>query len=143
MPLLFAHFLARASGDRQCTPPPMSTAVRRTLMEHDWPGNVRELAHFADQVALDIDAPTAIGSTEEPCGGLVDRLERFEKAVLEEALHRHAGDIVAITDALRLPRKTLYDKLRRHGLRPGDFRAGDAGPGTKISRSWLQPQALN
>lgn len=123
VPLLFAHFLARASGDRTRTPPPMSTAVRRTLIEHDWPGNVRELAHFADRVALDIDAPAAPGSTEEAGAGLVDRLERFEKAVLEEALHRHAGDIVAMTDALRIPRKTLYDKFRRHGLRPGDFRA--------------------
>lgn len=123
VPLLFAHFLARASGDRQRTPPPMSTAVRRTLMEHDWPGNVRELSHFADRVALDIDAASATGSTEETAAGLSDRLERFEKAVLEEALHRHAGDIVAMTEALRIPRKTLYDKLRRHGLRPGDFRA--------------------
>jgi two-component system C4-dicarboxylate transport response regulator DctD len=43
--------------------------------------------------------------------------------VLEEALHRHAGDIVAMTEALSIPRKTLYDKFRRHGLRPGDFRA--------------------
>ncbi len=127
VPLLFAHFLARASGDHQRTAPPMSTAVRRTLMEHDWPGNVRELAHFAERVALDIDAPGAVGAVEDANAGLVDRLERFEKAVLEEALHRHAGDIVAITEALKLPRKTLYDKFRRHGLRPGDFRAREAG----------------
>ncbi|WGM30347.1 sigma-54 dependent transcriptional regulator [Brevundimonas sp. NIBR11] len=123
VPLLFAHFLARASGEHQRTPPPMSTAVRRTLMEHNWPGNVRELAHFADRIALDIDAPAGGGSVEEGTAGLTERLERFEKAVLEEALDRHAGDIVAITEALRIPRKTLYDKFRRHGLRPGAFRA--------------------
>ncbi len=122
VPLLFAHFLARASADRQRTPPPMTTAVRRTLMEHDWPGNVRELAHFADGVALDIDESGAGISPEENDAGLTDRLERFEKAVLEEALHRHAGDIVAMTEALRIPRKTLYDKFRRHDLRPGAFR---------------------
>ncbi|WP_309629582.1 helix-turn-helix domain-containing protein, partial [Brevundimonas sp.] len=46
---------------------------------------------------------------------MTDRLKRFEKAVLEEALHRHAGDVVAMTEALRVPRKTLYDKFRRHG----------------------------
>ena len=120
---LFAHFLARASGDRERTPPPMSTTVRRTLMEHSWPGNVRELAHFAERVAMDLDAPTDVGASGETASGLTDRLALFEKAVLEEALHRHAGDMVAMTEALRIPRKTLYDKFRRHGLRPGDFRA--------------------
>lgn len=123
VPLLFAHFLARASGEHRVTPPPMSTAIRRTLIEHDWPGNVRELAHFADRAALDLDVTYGIGPTEETAAGLTDRLERFEKAVIEEALQRHAGDIVAMTEALRIPRKTLYDKFRRHGLRPGDFRA--------------------
>ena len=127
VPLLFAHFLARASGEHRTTPPPMSTSVRRTLMEHDWPGNVRELAHFADRTALDLDPPSGIGPAEDEAAGLTDRLERFEKAVIEEALHRHAGDIVAMTEALRIPRKTLYDKFRRHGLRPGDFRAREAG----------------
>lgn len=127
VPLLFAHFLTRASGAHQRTPPPMSTAVRRTLMEHDWPGNVRELAHFAERVALDIDAPSGLESREDARAGLADRLKRFEKAVLEEALHRHAGDIAAITEALKIPRKTLYDKFRRHSLRPGDFRGRDAG----------------
>ena len=76
---------------------------------------------------MDIDAPSGLGSGEEAGAGLVDRLERFEKAVLEEALHRHAGDIVAITEALKIPRKTLYDKFRRHSLRPGDFRGREAG----------------
>ena len=126
IPFLFAHFLNRACGDRQQTPPPMSTTVRRTLMEHGWPGNVRELAHFAERVALDLEAPIS-GAAEDTASGLSDRLERFEKAVLEEALHRHGGDIVAITEALRLPRKTLYDKFRRHGLRPGEFRSREAG----------------
>ena len=26
---------------------------------------------------------------------------------------------------LKLPRKTFYDKLNRHGIRPSDFRAAD------------------
>lgn len=127
IPLLFSRFLARASGRLETTPPPMTTAVRRTLMEHDWPGNVRELANFAERVALDMDGASPSDLAEDALAGLTDRVERFEKAVLEEALERHCGDIGALTDTLRLPRKTLYDKLRRHGLRPGDYR--DRGTG--------------
>ncbi len=122
VPLLFAHFLARAVGNSGVTPPPMSTAVRRMLLEHDWPGNVRELEHFAQRIALDLEPQVDAGGTEVRDLGLTDRVEHFEKAVIEEALQRHAGDIGAITEALRLPRKTLYDKLRRHGLRPAQFR---------------------
>ena len=34
------------------TPPPMSTAVRRTLMEHDWPGNVRQLRNNVERLLI-------------------------------------------------------------------------------------------
>jgi two-component system, NtrC family, C4-dicarboxylate transport response regulator DctD len=33
---------------------------------------------------------------------------------------------VRTAEALGLPRKTLYDKLKRHSLDPDAFRAGDA-----------------
>ncbi len=122
VPLLFAHFLARAVGDSGITAPPMSTVVRRMLLEHDWPGNVRELEHYAQRIALDLNAPGEMGDAKGQDLGLTDRVEHFEKAVIEEALERYAGDIVAITEALRLPRKTLYDKFRRHGLTPAQFR---------------------
>ena len=122
VPLLFAHFLTRAVGDSGVTPPPMSTAVRRMLLEHDWPGNVRELEHFAQRIALDLDTMVEPEGMEVRDLGLTDRVEHFEKALIEEALERHAGDVVAITEALRVPRKTLYDKFRRHGLTPAHFR---------------------
>lgn len=122
IPLLFAHFLARASGEQQQTAPPLTTPIRRKLMEHAWPGNVRELAHFADRVALGLQPSVDDGSTDDTVAGLAERLEAFERAVLEEALQRHAGDMIEVTRVLRLPRKTLYDKLARHGLRPADFR---------------------
>ena len=31
------------------------------------------------------------------------------------------GDVRATIDALGVPRKTFYDKLKRHGIRRGDF----------------------
>jgi len=121
IPLLFGHFLARAAGERKQTPPAMTSRVRRMLMEHDWPGNVRELVHFAERVCLGMEGGTSDAKPAEN-DSLADRMERFERELIEEALRTHLGDVAAITASLRIPRKTLYDKFRRHGLRPADFR---------------------
>ena len=56
IPLLFTHFLQRASARFKSEPPEMTGALRSRLMEHAWPGNVRELSHFAERVALGLEA---------------------------------------------------------------------------------------
>ena len=46
----------------------------------------------------------------------------FECTVLEDALRQCGGDMGRVQVLLQTPRKTLYDKLARYQLRPGDFR---------------------
>ncbi|MFN7109298.1 MAG: sigma-54-dependent transcriptional regulator [Brevundimonas sp.] len=120
IPLLFAHFLRRAADRHGVEPPSVTDAVRRRLLEEDWPGNIRELAHFAERVVLGLDEGAGGGEADL---SLPDRLHRFEGELLRGALQTHRGDIVAVLDEMRIPRKTLYDKLQRHGLKPADFRA--------------------
>ncbi|MDO9608512.1 MAG: sigma-54 dependent transcriptional regulator [Brevundimonas sp.] len=120
IPLLFAHFLRRAADRHGVEPPSVTDGVRRRLLEEDWPGNIRELAHFAERVVLGLDE--GAGGAEADLS-LPDRLHRFEGELLRGALQTHRGDIVAVLDEMRIPRKTLYDKLQRHGLKPADFRA--------------------
>ncbi|CAN5330682.1 sigma-54 dependent transcriptional regulator [soil metagenome] len=121
IPLLFGHFLHRAAGRETRTPPPMSAATRRHLLEHPWPGNVRELAHFAERVLAGLDEPAAPSAGAEVTG-LADRMAAYEAELIRATLNTHDGDIAAVAQALQLPRKTLYDKLQRHGLRPAEFR---------------------
>lgn len=126
IPLLFAHFLARAAERFHRDPPPLSEAVRRHLLDHDWPGNVRELAHFADRAALGLAGIDAPAPPENPAS-LPERVERYEASLLREALTAHKGDVRATTEALGLPRKTFYDKLTRHGIDPNAYRAEPIG----------------
>lgn len=120
IPLLFAHFLRRAADRHGIEPPAIGDGVRRRLLEADWPGNIRELAHFAERVALSLE------ETARPADeglSLPERLNRFEGELLRGALEAHRGDIAAVLAEMRVPRKTLYDKLQRHGLKPSAFRA--------------------
>jgi two-component system C4-dicarboxylate transport response regulator DctD len=123
IPLLFAHFLRRAAGRDGRTPPPLTTAIRRRLLEHDWPGNVRELINYAEQAAAGLAETGDTAGADDVAGTLPEKMARYERQLLEETLERCGGDVTATGTALGLPRKTLYDRLNRHGLKPADFRA--------------------
>ena len=128
VPLLFGHFLARAAERFNRPPPELDAAVLRHLAEHDWPGNVRELVHYAERVALGL-AEAAPPLPPEPAGAgtLPERVDAFEAGEIRAALEAHKGDVQATVAALGIPRKTFYDKLRRHGIDQAAYRAGRAG----------------
>lgn len=122
IPLLFRMFSRRAAARHRVTsPPPPAT---ETLLAHDWPGNVRELQHAAERhvLGLDLDvASDARTGAEHAARRLGERVDTFEKSLIENALHEHAGSIKTACESLGLPRKTLYDKLAKHGLRREDY----------------------
>jgi two-component system C4-dicarboxylate transport response regulator DctD len=119
VPLLFARFLSRVASRLGRDVPPMDHAVRRRLLEHDWPGNLRELANYASQIAVGLAPPD---SETWPNAGLVRRVQAYEAELIGESLTRHQGDIRKVTADLQIPRKTLYDKMARHGLVPARHR---------------------
>jgi two-component system, NtrC family, C4-dicarboxylate transport response regulator DctD len=127
IPLLFAHFLKRAA-DRFGRPvPEITVAVRDHLARHDWPGNVRELLHFADRTALGL-APEPVAApgpvlAAAAGGTLPERVDAFEAELIRAALRAHQGDVRATLEALGVPRKTFYDKLKRHGIQRAEFEA--------------------
>ena len=59
---------------------------------------------------------------EDQSQGLVAQMQQVERSLLEDALRRNHGRASETAKALKLPRKTFYDKLARHGLRAEDFR---------------------
>jgi len=60
---------------------------------------------------------------------LAVQMDMVEMLLLEAALRDHHGRVVDAAAALGLPRKTLYDKLNRHGLNAAHFRR----PGCRIT----------
>ncbi|MFV3125986.1 sigma-54-dependent transcriptional regulator [Niveispirillum sp. KHB5.9] len=117
--MLLDHFLL-AAGDRLGRAPVVVPAAdRQALLAHRWPGNVRELRNVADRMALGL--PALLGGVPGEVG-LAAQVEAFERQLISAALADHKGDVAAAAETLAVPRKTLYDKLKRFGVEIDDFR---------------------
>ncbi|WP_349969734.1 sigma-54 dependent transcriptional regulator [Pseudomonas caspiana] len=114
IPLLFAHFASAAAQRLGRGAPELSGAQLGQLLSHDWPGNVRELANAAERQILGLTSSPIF--TTDPGQSLAAQQEAFEAQCLRAALARHKGDIKAVLEELQLPRRTLNEKMQRHGL---------------------------
>lgn len=127
IPLLFQHFALIASNRVEREAPPLDGAHISVLMSHNWPGNVRELKNLAERYVL--LGETCDYNLEQLMFGeeaskpltLPQQVEMFERSLIEQELSRQKGSIKLTMEALGLPRKTLYDKLKKYGLRRDDF----------------------
>ena len=63
------------------------------------------------------------GQTIGPRASLAEQIDQVEKHLIEDALRRCDGQVTRTAEWLGTPRKTLYDKLQRHGIVPEDFRS--------------------
>ena len=122
IPLLFHHFLLVAAARYQREAPPPEPELIRALLAHDWPGNVRELRNMAERHVLlgaacghDLEQLMGGDGAEAPIQ-LPEQVACFEKSVIEQALATHKGNIKQTMAVLGVPRKTLYDKMRKYGL---------------------------
>ncbi|GGO87864.1 sigma-54-dependent Fis family transcriptional regulator [Marinobacterium nitratireducens] len=129
IPLLFQHFALVASAQYNREMPPLSAERIHSLMLHDWPGNVRELRNLAERYVLlgeactfDFDNRLITDGPEQVAPSLPEQVERFEKTLIQAALSRTGGSIRDTLDYLGLPRKTLYDKMRKYGLDKADYK---------------------
>ncbi|MHA6261579.1 sigma-54-dependent transcriptional regulator [Arenibacterium sp. CAU 1754] len=118
IPVLFRHYVAQASEQAGLKAPEISHDHLATLMAQDWPGNARSLMSAAMRFVLGM--PEDVSQAADL--GLVEQLARVERALLIAALGRQNGRASEAAKALKLPRKTFYDKLARYGIRPEDFR---------------------
>jgi len=118
--LLFEHFAQQAAQRHGREAPALAPAELSWLLAHDWPGNVRELINAAERHALGLG-----GQQGEPVQGigqsLAEQMEAFEAQCLQRALQQCQGNIAAVMELLQLPRRTLNEKMQRHGLQRSDY----------------------
>jgi two-component system C4-dicarboxylate transport response regulator DctD len=121
IPLLFAHFVMQAALRYERPVPEVGSQQLQALMAHAWPGNVRELRNAADRFVLGL-SELARDSGAVPGRSLDEQVANFERHLIEEALAASGGRAAAASELLRLPKKTLYDRMRRLGLNTDEFK---------------------
>ncbi|MBV4460861.1 sigma-54 dependent transcriptional regulator [Pseudomonas sp. COR58] len=126
--VLFQHYADEASARHGLPSHELQPAQRALLLRHPWPGNVRELQNAAERFALGLelalDNSESGGQGQTAAGavgaGLSEQVENFEKSLIAAELARSHSSVRSLAEALGIPRKTLHDKLRKHGLNFAD-----------------------
>lgn len=118
IPLLFLHLVreaaARYGRDEADVPPEILSSVGQS----DWPGNVRELRNAADRLVLglELSPEDATPPAREASGRLAEKVAAFEKNIIASAIAAHGGALRPVYETLGISRKTLYEKMQKHGL---------------------------
>ncbi len=129
LPLLIDAFLKTYSDKNSCASLP--SPILHALCSYDWPGNVRELQnelqrYLAEQRLEFLGEIQALsngnhdGETPGPGDdGLLfrDAVEQFEKRLITTALARHGGHQGKAAAELQIPARTLYDKMKKYGMK--------------------------
>jgi DNA-binding NtrC family response regulator len=122
--LLARHFVetyARAMGKPVRT---LSSEAETLLTAYSWPGNVRELENAIER-AMVVGYDETIAAADLPMRAPSDAsapsddrsLAALERLHIERMLEELNGNVTQTAKALGIDRATLYNKLKRYGIR--------------------------
>ena len=122
IPLLVNHFLTKFCMATSRPVPQLTPEALELLMRHDWPGNVRELENAVER-SLVVGRGNEIRpgdfsfqlQADDTKGGKT--LEDIERVHIERILRETQHNLSRAARILDIDRTTLYNKLRRYGLK--------------------------
>ena len=120
--------LQRATRGLRRTPMTLHASAHAGLRTHPWRGNVRELANTLERAAILADGDVVDDALLQLAMGRVRPLEtsadagprtlaEIEAQAIRAALGRHDGNRRLAAEELGIGERTLYDKIKRLGLR--------------------------
>jgi two-component system response regulator HydG len=122
IPVLVQTFLLRFAERFGTGPIQLPPGLLERMCAWAWPGNVRELQNTVERmVALSsdggVDASLMAGGAAPPVAlGLRERVDAYERGLLVEAMRACGGNQAEAARRLGVPRVTLHDRLKKHGL---------------------------
>lgn len=132
VPLLATHFLG-ALNARNGPRKSFSSSALRRLAAHEWPGNVRELRNVVQRAFLLCEgprilpgdlgiaapAPAADEAAEAAATfrqGRARAVATFERAYVEELLHKHHGNVTRAATEARKDRRAFGRLVKKYSI---------------------------
>ncbi|PRY92037.1 two-component system C4-dicarboxylate transport response regulator DctD [Hasllibacter halocynthiae] len=115
IPALFAELCADAAARHERPLLEVPAHLLSALAMRDWPGNVRELRGAAERYVLGLGAELR-GAGPPVAAGLAEGMAAHERALIAAAIAANGGRLRPTYEALGISRRTLYEKMQRHGL---------------------------
>jgi DNA-binding NtrC family response regulator len=138
LPLLIDHILSRHPVAKEKDVKQLSPQVLDQMLGYNWPGNIRELENILERAIVKcrgeiidtVDLPVApqrvVDSYHAKNGdrevSLRQWLSSSEKDYLRSLLIKYKGSISSTAKEAKVDNKTLYRKMRRHGLHKESFK---------------------
>jgi DNA-binding NtrC family response regulator len=129
IPVLVKTFIEEANATYGRSVRRIPDPVMRSLVAHSWPGNIRQLKNVITNAVILSDGEEIAsveygdaGAGEEVAmdGDLHTTVSRYatglERRIIRSVLSKNGGNITKTASSLGISRKTLYEKMRRHGL---------------------------
>jgi DNA-binding NtrC family response regulator len=123
IPLLANHFLERFARQMDKKITQISPEAMAVLEAYDWPGNVRELSNAIER-AMVVGKGRSIRPEDLPLRGgprvppdEADSLAEVERRHVAAVLEKVDWNITRAAEALRVDRVTVYNKIKKYGLK--------------------------
>jgi two-component system, NtrC family, response regulator AtoC len=123
IPLLVEHFLERMSAELGRKVDGVSRDAMAMLMSHPFPGNVRELRNLVERATVCASGPIlqvvdfGLGPAAAASADAGASLEEVERRHIAAVLEQTGGNVSQSARILHIDRVTLYNKIRKYGLR--------------------------
>lgn len=113
--------------EEMVTPPLLEADAQALLLSHHWPGNGWDAVHLARRIGASGLSSIDGASMQELLGGSIlnsgeystgvkDVLGRAEREVIMRALEVAGGNKSEACQALGISRRTLYRRMKKHGI---------------------------
>lgn len=130
IPWLMERFFSESAGRMETSLKGISSLAEEAALGYGWPGNIRELRNRLERAVVlglgqwimpgDLFPEQSDHALAVQMGSLEDIRQSAEKRHILRALAATNGEVGAASKLLRIGRTTLWEKMRRLGLRDAE-----------------------